>query len=372
MNEKITLQDIVTQLTDKQGISKKDAELFVRNMFDLIEETLGNDKYVKVKGLGTFRLTEVDSRESINVNTGERIEIQGHTKISFTPDNTMKGLINKPFSHFETIILNDGVVLEDTPSETFEDISGEEEELSSENPIEVPQNSVEEPVQETIEEEITIEEETTMEEPSILPTEDIHATTIEEKPITDIQKETQDLSEKKKENPSPTITLKENKDESSPFLWGIIIFLVLVILLGAYWLFLKPSSEPETRKATPIHQETTAPVEVKTEEPAQDTTAMKGSPEVTTPTPVTPVPPVQVPKNERVPSIADTLEYRITGTQTTYTLQNGETIIKASLKFFGTKKFWPYIAKHNRDTFKDADNIPAGAQIKIPELAPKN
>ena len=76
-------------------------------------------------------------------------------------------------------------------------------------------------------------------------------------------------------------------------------------------------------------------------------------------------------KNERVPSLADTLEYKITGTKSLYTLQNGETIIRASVKFFGSKKYWPYIVIYNRDVIKNADNVPVGTQIKIPELAPK-
>ena len=119
MNEKITLQDIINLLCEKQGISPKDSETFVRTMFDVIEEALTNEKYVKIKGLGTFKLTEVNSRESVHVNTGERIEIQGHSKVSFTPDTSMKELINKPFSHFETVVLNEGVELKDTAYHYF-------------------------------------------------------------------------------------------------------------------------------------------------------------------------------------------------------------------------------------------------------------
>ena len=92
MNEKITLQDIVNLFSQKQDIGKKEADLIVRTMFDLIEEALKTENYVKIKGFGTFKLTEVDARESVNVNTGERFEIQGHSKISFTPDTTMKDL----------------------------------------------------------------------------------------------------------------------------------------------------------------------------------------------------------------------------------------------------------------------------------------
>ena len=121
MNEKKTIQDIIEILAEKQGMNKKEAELFVKGMFSLIEEALTTEKYVKVKGLGTFKLTEVDSRESVNVNTGERIEIQGHTKISFTPDSTLKELINKPFSHFETVILDEEANEEDN-NETQNDI----------------------------------------------------------------------------------------------------------------------------------------------------------------------------------------------------------------------------------------------------------
>ena len=117
MSDKITIQDIIELLAEKHGMNKKDAEAFVKGIFDLIEEALASEKYVKVKGLGTFKLTEVESRESVNVNTGERFQIQGHNKISFTPDTTMKDLINKPFAHFETVILNENTQLEDTKIE---------------------------------------------------------------------------------------------------------------------------------------------------------------------------------------------------------------------------------------------------------------
>lgn len=115
MNDKLTIQDLTDLLADKHGLSKKDAEAFVKEFFVLIEQALENDKYVKIKGLGTFKLIDVESRESVDVNTGERIEIKGHTKVSFTPDSTVREIVNKPFSHFETVALRDSVVLEDTP-----------------------------------------------------------------------------------------------------------------------------------------------------------------------------------------------------------------------------------------------------------------
>ena len=101
MNEKLNIQDLIDLLAEKHGMSKKNADSFVKEFFQLIEEALEKDKYVKVKGLGAFKLIDVESRESVNVNTGERFEIQGHTKVSFTPEPALKDLINKPFSHIE-------------------------------------------------------------------------------------------------------------------------------------------------------------------------------------------------------------------------------------------------------------------------------
>ena len=114
MNERLTIQNLIEMLAERHDMDKQDAESFVKEFFQLIEEALETDKYVKVKGLGTFKLINVESRESVSINTGERFRIQGHTKISFTPEPALKDLINKPFSHFETVVLNDNTVLEDT------------------------------------------------------------------------------------------------------------------------------------------------------------------------------------------------------------------------------------------------------------------
>lgn len=114
---KITTQDIAVKLIAQNGLSKKEATLFVNMMFETIRDIVERDKSVKVKGLGTFKIIDVDSRESVNVNTGERVLIEGHNKITFTPDALMKELVNKPFSQFETVVLNDGVDFKDDEKE---------------------------------------------------------------------------------------------------------------------------------------------------------------------------------------------------------------------------------------------------------------
>lgn len=106
---KNSLTVLAQKLAEKTGISQQDAELFIRKMFDVVYEGLQADKQVKMKWLGTFKVTSVKDRESVDVNTGERIVIEGRDKISFTPDTILKEIINKPFAQFETVVVNDGV-----------------------------------------------------------------------------------------------------------------------------------------------------------------------------------------------------------------------------------------------------------------------
>lgn len=113
MDCKKTLQDLAQVLIDQKKLTRKDAEEFVRLFFDTISEQVVADGIVKVKGLGTFKMIDVQNRESVDVNTGERIIIPGHAKVSFTPDNTLKDTVNKPFADFQTVIINEGTSLED-------------------------------------------------------------------------------------------------------------------------------------------------------------------------------------------------------------------------------------------------------------------
>ena len=380
MNEKITLQDLINLFSEKQGMNKKDAEAFVRTMIELIEEALTTEKYVKVKGFGTFKLTEVDSRESVNVNTGERIEIQGHTKVSFTPDATMKELINKPFSHFETVILNEGVELEDTPIEEPESMVQEEiipETIvaAEKTAIEEVTTIVEEPVvEEPIAEEPVIEvpvaEEPIVEETPVIETEEPQETlateTIEETPVVEKIPMVEESHPAMEETPvvvEPQPEIVETKEKSiNRILWGIIVVLVLIILFGAYWMFLRPANDSQAPSVQPVQEEATIPAPIVEEvKPQEDTVKAVQFIELS----------AEELRNERVPSFADTLDYQIVGTQEEYTLQKGETIIRVSVKFFGTKKYWPYIVKHNMDVLPDPDNIPAGVQLKIPKLVEK-
>ena len=141
---KFSLNTLGKLLADKSGLSQVEAELFIRKMFDVCNQGLEADKQVKIKWLGTFKIQATKDRESINVNTGERFTIEGRDKLTFTPDNILKEIVNKPFAQFETVVVNDGVDFdeidekfgeeqtEDAPSEVIDFL--DEEEAATPNP----------------------------------------------------------------------------------------------------------------------------------------------------------------------------------------------------------------------------------------------
>lgn len=143
---KVVQKDISMALARKKGMDIADAERYVDTFFSLIEEALLSEKIVKVKGLGTFKLVEVRDRESVDVNTGDRVVIDGHAKVSFQPDPTLKELVNKPFSQFETVMLNEGVSFDSDNGNEAESAVDEAE--NSVNETEDSASEAEDPVNE--------------------------------------------------------------------------------------------------------------------------------------------------------------------------------------------------------------------------------
>ena len=118
---KLTIQEVAKILIEKNGLGQREANQFATEFFAVILSRLQDGETVKVKGLGTFKIINVEARESVSVRTGERVVIDSHSKVSFTPDTVMKELVNKPFSQFETVVLNDGVEFEDMPDDVVEE-----------------------------------------------------------------------------------------------------------------------------------------------------------------------------------------------------------------------------------------------------------
>lgn len=442
MSEKVTIQDIIELLAEKHSMTKKDAEIFVKGMFELIEEALVTEKYVKVKGLGTFKLTEVESRESVNVNTGERIEIQGHTKISFTPDSSMKDLINKPFAHFETVILNENTKLEDTETE----IEGEEEDTFDGNAPKPKQTIAAKEVEfieaENTEEKIQIiepekesedivteAEKDIVAETAVPQTVSPLAETIEGNEVTDKPQEevmtiadaailaarkaceektsletiaseeatpsektvitpvTSDF-EKEQKIEETTETQEISEEKKNRVSQGVILAIILIACIagGIYWYLQSDKTSdlqsPATIKNTQEQLEEDIPAIpvndslMQGKDTANIWTNVAGKETISqsqqTVSPSTEKSSgVATTANVAKETLADTVEYDITGTKTNYTLQEGESLVKLAVKFYGTKKLWPYIVKHNKNIIKDADRVPIGTTLRIPELTPK-
>lgn len=165
---KNSLNGLADKLAEKSGLSQIEAELFIRKMFDVCHQGLAADKIVKMRWLGTFKVTSVKERESVDVNTGERIVIEGRDKISFTPDNILKEIVNKPFAQFETVIVNDGVDFESIDKKYEDSLEDEEQEESLEKPkpiIEVVEPT-ETPLQDVVSEETTQAEAVSSSEPA--------------------------------------------------------------------------------------------------------------------------------------------------------------------------------------------------------------
>ena len=180
---KYTIQEIAKILVDKNGLEQKAANRFATEMFALILERLQQGEQVKVKGLGTWKIIDVEARESVSVRTGERVVIDGHSKVTFTPDATMKELVNRPFSQFETVVLNNGVEFEDLKDDLTEEELKEEEALGieeesvviPEEPATIPEEPAVIPEESAVipEESAVIPEESAVipEEPAIIPEE---------------------------------------------------------------------------------------------------------------------------------------------------------------------------------------------------------
>ena len=228
---KLTIQEIAKILTEKNGLEPREASRFAAEMFSVILQKLQEGDTVKVKGLGTFKIINVEARESVSVRTGERVVIDSHAKVTFTPDTIMRELVNKPFSQFETVVLNDGVEFDDIKDDVTEDVA--EEPLVEEpvaEPIVVEPVAIEEPVaKEPAIEEPVVEEQRVLEEPVSVE----EQVPVEEEPVLE-EPAVEEVSEDKE--PAELISFYEEEEQESERHWGRWLLggvIVLILLVGA-------------------------------------------------------------------------------------------------------------------------------------------
>ena len=240
---KMTIQEIAKILIEKNKLSQKDANQFAAAMFEIIQQRLDSEGLVKVKGLGTFKMIRVEARESVSVRTGERVMIDSHAKVTFTPDATMKELVNKPFSQFETVILNEGVEFDDLADDLTEEELAEVERMEEETIV------VEQPVEQLVEEQVIEHVEESVEEP----VEDVEQLqplleVVEDEgqnEIPQVKEPEVDLEPKSQKEPQETPQHKEplyfEDDESSGSWLKVLGYILLTLALmaasayGGYW-----------------------------------------------------------------------------------------------------------------------------------------
>ena len=421
---KLTIQEIAQVLVEKNGLEPQDAERFASAMFSVIREGLERDLQVKVRGLGTFKIIGVDARESVSVSTGERVLIQGHDKITFTPDATMKELVNKPFSQFETVVLNDGVVfddLKDTP--VSEEATAEVEQPLMAAAMSMPSEQEIEQTSEALVEhepkpESVVEPEPVVESVPVVEPESVVEPVVEPKPVVEPDPvfepepvveqdkepaESESLEPEPEQEPAPVIESEPEQEEqseqkveadeeeivphsSSVWKWllgvlGVLLLMAASALAGYYYGLKKGRCEVEPPvmvipDSTQVLQADTTAVDTTTIDTVNNAVPVEPIPVAVTPekpevpTSVKPEEPKPAPK----PSVDKYAEmdprvkhgaYRIVGDDFTVKVRAGETTARIAKRTLGAGMEC-YIEVYNG--IKSNADLKEGQTIKIPKL----
>ena len=348
MTDKLNMQDIIDKLSLQYDLPKEDAERFIVELFNTIELGLTSDELIKIKDFGTFKLTLIQARESVDVNTQEKIIIPSHQRVSFLPAQTLKTLVNKPFAHFETTPLNEGIVLDNVEQEsTVQGDENEEDDLIEEN------------------EHLTNKEEESTVIPHTIVSDD--TTNLEDNNKTSSSEDKKTLVDNSSNNRNESNDEKEedfileantpiektkfekatSKSETKlkrPFLpWYIAAaFIVIVIVLFAYSFY-----EPKDNSTKQGVEDSEIPKPIKES---------------------TPIAPDKL-TNETNAPIDEPLE--------TVQMVAGKTLRLIALDKYGNREFWVYIYFKNKDKIKNPNIIPVGIELVLPskeeyDINPKN
>lgn len=355
MDRKLNIQDLADLLARRAGLPRRESEAYVRQFFETITASLLHDQIVKVKGLGTFKIVEVSDRESVDVNTGRRILISGHPKVTFTPDTTLRDQVNKPFMDFQTVILNDGTDTEemeriDSPSVTLPPAppAVEEETPEAVEEEETPVVEVEEPPSVVEEEEVTTE----MEE------EEIPAVVEEETPVVE---EAPEAVEEEEAPAEPAAAQPQGREEKPSAVLQVLRYAAVVALMaGSYFAGYYHIFCPDTPQAQPQAVAETPAVVL---EQKKDSIVPQPAPrEVAEEAPQPPTPEEMAAEHPQIPGG----RYLIVGTKAVHKMSVGDNLYKIARSTYGSNEMVQYIVVYNR--FKNPDVIPPGYAIKLPEL----
>ena len=400
MDVKYNLQDLSSMLAKRLHIAYNESEDFVRAFFDVISRSLIQEKIVKVKGFGTFKLIDVQDRESINVNTGERIVIGGHVKVTFTPDAALRDQVNKPFIDFETVIINEGTDIsamedlgdadnEDAPVAEEEDVEpeglGERDNRDAQNvrdALEARKDGtgsdddvvveISEPLEPAAEPE-SVTQENIQPEPLEEPLEEPH-----EEPLEETEKKTDDCLTPVGQEPS--VSSGENGDnhdqkKRKTWTWLLITFVLMTTSYYAgYYRILCPCQWDNADEAE--HADTLANLSASSVvEASSDTVQAEVKDTLKVTAPIVPdslpsadkpsAPVVSSQQIERYPQVPGG-KYLIVGQKTVHSMKVGDNLYKISRKYYGHYDGVKYINLFNN--FTNPDVIQPGYKIKIPRL----
>ena len=335
MEDKLTIENLAALLAAKMNMEQADADAFVCSFFALIEEGLKRDKYVKIKGLGTFKLiTEAD-------NEG---------KVVFIPDAALKEAVNKPFSHFQPVELNEGVHFDDidenessevgevvTPSEPEPDVASEQSDIAN----------VADPDAENI-------------------------------PL-NVAPEAPEPCEEKEEIPTENTEGKQRRWFMSWYMFAAVLLAGVVIGVGVMWGVFAGRSNDSVERSNDLKQYEEKPVsvvpvdsvdteisdsiETAEEDNAEDTVVVHKKA-------IDSIIGVATDDVSEIKYLSDEVVYKISGTLDTVTIVKGSTLSKVAYKYFRNRKLWPYIVMYNKDVIDDPNNVPIGTTLRIPKLTP--
>ena len=371
---KIFMAELADMLAQKAGISKREAQQFLTDFVETIQDGVNNDKLVKIKGLGTFKVIDVDARESVNVNTGERVTIDSHQKLTFTPDAAMKELVNKPFSQFETVVLNDGVEFDDEPEV-------EEPAIAEETP-----EPVVEPTPEPEPEPVVVPEPEP--EPVVVPEPEPEPVIVPEpepEPVVvpEPEPEPEPMPEPEPEaDPAPVeeevAEEAEEKSASYWWLWLLIAIIACVISFAGGYLYGRhmemqelfaedaPADTAAVQAAPVVEVKDTAKVDTMQVKPEAEEQAEVKEPEVKQPKPEVkqPEPEPEWKKYEAMDVRVRTGAYGIVGTDRMEKVRPGDTMKRIARRTLG-EGMECYIEAYNNIT---TSALKEGQEVKIPKL----
>ncbi len=396
MNNRLSIQDLALILSEQTGKSTEEALRFLQEFIAVVSEGVYNDKLVKVKGLGAFKIIRVEERASVSVNSGERFVIPSHYKFTFTPDKELKELVNKPFSLFDTVELNEEVDFSDV--DVSAETSGAEDAAddSSEEilPDGIPEQAIEAPQtpEPEVKPEPAVEEETapqeeakaepeaeteTMPEPGVEAEPEPEIATEEEKtevlatPPAAVEQPSEEPPVVSAEKPKPAEPVssvsgykeyrrKRRRNASRKLLFPIACLFVVIVLGIVYIVCLsgrttvnKNWEPPMAEVGNPTPEAGMNPVPAdSTGVTPPDSASLAADSVVAEPPVVEENQPEETPKSDILALV---------------TIKAGDRLASFAKQYYGHKFFWVYIYQYNQDIISDPNNIPIGTELRIPD-----